>query len=105
MLPSLLLSGLCGACIEAPACVSALIECLVLAWKVRKVSPTGFILKALNSYNFLHLSHTSLSFIYYTSLIVFLFIGGVGEKKAGEPLPTEAKSVSKLPHEMDHSLI
>lgn len=62
-------------------------------------------MKVFNSYNFLNLSHTSLSFINYTSLIVFLYTGGVAEKKANEALLMEAKSISKLPHEMDHSLI
>lgn len=63
------------------------------------------MLKALNSYNFLHLSRTSLSFINYTSLIVLFFIGGIGKKKASEALSMDTKNVSKLPHEMDHSQI
>lgn len=100
MLPRLHPSGLSCVCTEAPACVNALVVCLESAWKVRKVSPAWFILKAFNSYNFLHLSHASLSFINYTSLIVFLYAWGVAKKKATEALPMEAKSIEKFPHEI-----
>lgn len=95
MFPSLQLSGLSCACIETPACVSILVVCLVLLGRSGKL---WFILKAFNSYNFIHLFHTSLSFINYTSLIVFSLHWRCGwRKKQMKHFPWKQKVSQSCP--------